>query len=119
MEKALIEVVKDRYEYRDGGLWVKRIFNSKVSIGKRSGSVLNDGYRQLRINRKNYREHHIVWLLHKGVMPSEIDHINCIRDDNRIENLRECTRLENMQNRKVASIRSKSGFLGEIGRAHV
>ncbi|MBK8106016.1 MAG: HNH endonuclease [Betaproteobacteria bacterium] len=60
-----------------------------------------DGYRQVRVNGKQYREHHLVWLLHNGRMPSgELDHINCVRDDNRIENLRECTREQNTQNRR-------------------
>lgn len=112
MEKELLTVLADRYEYRDGGLWVIRQFNSGVTIGQRAGTVLRDGYRQVRVNGKQYREHHLVWLLHKGHLPSELDHINCIRDDNRIENLRECTRAENMQNRKIPMKTNTVGFIG-------
>lgn len=111
-EKELLAIVKDRYEYRNGDLLVKWRFNSRVKVGDKAGSYLTDGYRQLRICGKQYREHHIVWLLHNDYLPKELDHINCIRDDNRIENLRECTRNENMQNRKIATKRSKSGVLG-------
>ena len=113
MEEHLIAVLLDRYEYRDNGLWARRQFNSQVKVGQRAGSVLLDGYRQVRVNGKQYREHHLVWLLHNGRMPSgELDHINCVRDDNRIENLRECTREQNMQNRRFPMRGNRLGFLG-------
>lgn len=50
MEAELLNTVKDRYEYRGCGLWVKHQFNSGVVIGQRAGTVLRDGYRQ--INRQ-------------------------------------------------------------------
>ena len=112
MEAELLNTVKDRYEYRGCGLWVKHQFNSGVVVGQRAGTVLRDGYRQIRVNGKQYREHHLVWLLHKGYLPKEIDHINCVRDDNRIENLRECTRTENMQNRKLPMKTNRIGMIG-------
>lgn len=112
MEKELLNCLQDRYEYRDGGLWVIRPFNSGVKVGDRAGAVLRDGYRQVRVNGKQYREHHLVWVWHHGQLPKEVDHINCIRDDNRIENLRECTRAENMQNRRFPTVRSKIGLIG-------
>lgn len=37
-----------------------------------------------------------------GFIPKEIDHINGIRDDNRIENLRSVTKNQNMWNQKNA-----------------
>ena len=112
MEKELLKVLHDRYEYRDGGLWVTRCFNSGVAVGDRAGSTLRDGYRQVRVNGKKYREHHLVWLWHKGYLPKELDHINCVRDDNRIENLRECSRAENMQNRQLPMKTNKIGLIG-------
>ncbi len=49
-----------------------------------------------------------------GEIPAgyEIDHINSIRNDNRIENLRLAKRSENMQNIKIANSNSKTGVLG-------
>ena len=37
-------------------------------------------------------------MFHHGYMPKQIDHINCIKDDNRIENLREATNSQNFWN---------------------
>jgi hypothetical protein len=113
--EELIAVLQDRYEYRDGGLWVRKQFNSQSKIGQRAGSSLRDGYRQVRVNGKKHREHHLVWLLHTGALPvGELDHINCIRDDNRIENLRECTRSQNMQNRRFAMANNQIGLIGVV-----
>ena len=42
----------------------------------------------------------------------QIDHINRIKDDNRISNLREATNAENLQNQTKASANNSSGLLG-------
>lgn len=44
-------------------------------------------------------QHRIVWETFNGEIPDgyEIDHINAVRDDNRLENLQLLTRLDNMR----------------------
>ena len=51
---------------------------------------------------KRILEHRVIYEMHHGPIPEgmEIDHINGIRDDNRIENLRVVTRTENQHNVK-------------------
>lgn len=64
-----------------------------------------------RIKGKNYFGHHLAWLYMYGVMPKEIDHINRDYFDNRIGNLRECTRSQNMCNR----VGKKNSIVGVKG----
>lgn len=67
-----------------------------------------DGYRQvaLRLDGKQYqlKAHRVAWILAHGAIPHgmQIDHINGIRDDNRLCNLRLVTQRENDQNRRRA-----------------
>jgi hypothetical protein len=54
------------------------------------------------INRQNIAAHRIAWALHYGELPPpdmEIDHINGIRHDNRIVNLRLVSMRQNMRNK--------------------
>ncbi|WEL95505.1 HNH homing endonuclease [Xanthomonas phage vB_XooS_NR08] len=49
---------------------------------------------------KRYKAHRIAWLLHTGQWPSQhLDHIDGARTNNRIDNLRECNKAENSQNK--------------------
>ena len=103
--------VKTLFDYKDGGLYW-RVQRPCIEIGQRAGYTGNSGYRIININRKNYREHRLVWLWHYGTMPlNQLDHINRIRNDNRIENLRECTTKENHQNRSIGT-NNTSGHIG-------
>lgn len=82
------------------------IFTRLVSIGRRgkvgniAGSKNWDGYLLICIDNKNYAAHRLAWMYTYGSFPKITDHINGIRDDNRISNLREVTMRENLQNRK-------------------
>jgi hypothetical protein len=58
-----------------------------------------NGYRIGRINGTSYRAHRVAWALFYGVWPRfQIDHINGIRSDNRIVNLRDVSQSENFKN---------------------
>src|SRR5215472_702897 len=54
---------------------------------------------QTRIDGTLYFVHKLIWLYHHGYWPKYIDHKNGDNHDNRIENLRECVHVLNMQNR--------------------
>lgn len=70
------------------------------------------GYRVGSIFKKRYQAHRIIWLMYHGELPNhEIDHINGIRTDNRIENLRDVTHKENMKNQRLRSTNT-SGVTG-------
>lgn len=67
-----------------------------------TGSLDKDGYLIIKVKGKQFKAHHIVWLLVYGDFPNqEIDHINRNKTDNRIENLR-------LSNRKQQNFNSKN-----------
>ncbi|WFL66414.1 HNH endonuclease [Pantoea sp. X85] len=84
---------------------------SHVCIGDIAGSMSGDGYWQIKIKGRVYKAHRLAWLFVHGVMPPMIDHINGIRSDNRMGNLRACDLFSNMWNMK-RSVRNKSGVKG-------
>ena len=98
----------------DTGLfhWIKTNTNC-VFVGTVAGSNGGKGYLQIQINGKCYKAHRLAWLYVYGEMPSsQIDHVNGIRNDNRINNLRLATSFQNIQNQKKAQKHNKTGFLG-------
>lgn len=71
-----------------------------------------DGYKQGTLSGKSVLAHRVVWAVVYGAWPIEdIDHINGNRQDNRIENLRAVSRMENAHNVKRRST-NKSGHAG-------
>lgn len=77
-------------------VWKKSPSN-RSTVGKPIGSLTECGYWRC----KNQLVHRLIWLMFKGELPkNDIDHINGIRNDNRIENLREVTRMQNLWNRR-------------------
>ena len=86
---------------------------NKTVKGKKAGTVRLNGYRQICVFGKIYKEHRLVWLLVYGVFPnSHIDHINGNPLDNRIENLRDVSPVVNQQNMKSAKSNSTTGLIG-------
>lgn len=73
----------------------------------------NNGYRRVRIKGQNYQEHRVIMMLCFGHIPenAEIDHINHVRDDNRLVNLRFATQRENLKNQSVSS-KNTTGVTG-------
>lgn len=64
------------------------------------GSKNSRGYMKVRIDGKFYLVHRLIAETFIGEIPPdcEIDHLNRVRDDNRIENIRIVTRSENHRN---------------------
>lgn len=90
------------YDANTGHLtWIKKA-NKGTVINSRAGSLTPSGYRRVKLLGQQYAEHRLIWCWYYGHYPSQhLDHINHIRDDNRIINLREVTISENARNRKT------------------
>ena len=109
------EEALDRYSYSDGVVTYKKHV-SNCRPGSLVGYVMrmHNGsiYYRFKLHGKAYALHQLVWFLHQGVWPNqEIDHINGNTLDNRIENLRLCSRAENTKNRSL-NANSKTGVSG-------
>lgn len=95
------------------------IFTRKKSQGLRRisgiqlGSVTAAGYVKITIKGKQYQAHRLAWLYVYGKWPdNSIDHINGVRHDNRIANLRDVTDRVNSENQRKAHKRNKTELLG-------
>ena len=100
----------DRYVTTGGLVYRYDSKQDKLVLCKLSNS---HGYliaRILKPKRAIIGSHRIVWETFNGEIPTgyEIDHINTIRDDNRLCNLRLVTRKENMHNPLTEQHRNKA-----------
>ena len=104
------EDVLELFDYKDGQLIRKT--GRKGDKGSVAGCIhKGTGYIHVKIKKKTFKAHRLVFLLHHGYMPDIIDHIDGDKTNNRIENLRSATKSENSQNQRVRST-NKSGIKG-------
>lgn len=84
--------------------------------GRRVGWSHTSGYRYVQIGPRQYKEHRVAWALEYGEWPKgQIDHINRVKSDNRIENLRCVTPSENQSNMPIRRD-NKTGVVGVFER---
>jgi hypothetical protein len=85
-----------------------------VYAGQVAGCIGGNGYRVISIDDRRYQASHLAWLYVHGRLPKKLmDHINLVRADDRIVNLRESTVSGNGANkRKYAS--NTSGYKGVV-----
>lgn len=88
----------------------------RAKAGQVAGCHCRYGYLVVRVFRRTTKVHRIAWELHFGEpAPAVIDHVNGVRDDNRIVNLRACTHSQNLANKAHRTDRS---LLPGVKRAH-
>jgi hypothetical protein len=91
----------------------------KATVGAKAGNIetcnkksgKNTTYIRILIDGKKYKAHSLVYLYTKGYLPKEIDHIDTNGINNRLLNLRECTRSNNEWNKGIMS-RNSTGVKG-------
>jgi hypothetical protein len=99
------------------GVFTWRVKPRRKNIADCAGCIAKTGYVYISVQKKTYAAHRLAWLHTYGYWPSkEIDHINRVRSDNRIANLREATRAENCANRKKRPTRYRLNGVFLVGR---
>ena len=80
---------------------IKHTAKSRVGAPVNSQNSLETNYRTIKLFDMYYRLHRVIWLWVYGTWPKGvIDHINGIKSDNRLLNLRDVTKTENQLNRE-------------------
>ena len=96
-----------RYE-PDKGVFICRNTNEEARTSKHP-----DGYLFIRVDGTQYLVHRLAWFYTYGTWPEkQIDHRDGIKDNNKIDNLRDVSGSVNQQNMSKPRANNKSGFLG-------
>lgn len=99
-----VERLRELFNYNpETGLLTRKVCQQYQAAGKIAGRRGDaQGHLVCDIDGTRIYVHRIAWAMHYGTWPEkQIDHINRIPDDNRIENLRLVSNAENQQNRAV------------------
>jgi len=82
-------------------IWKTNKHSKSIVPGTEAGCINKvNGYRTISLFGLSYPAHHIAWFMyHKDWATNQLDHINQVRSDNRISNLREVSIAENARNR--------------------
>lgn len=99
---------------QDTGIFTRKIsLSNSVKVGDIAGYVNGKGYIYLNVDGKSYLAHRIAWLITFKHWPDKtIDHINGVKTDNRLSNLRSVSAAVNNQNRRLAQSNNSSKILG-------
>jgi hypothetical protein len=90
------------------GVFTWRIQRQYVHPGDKAGSVSSEGYVVIGCDQRVYKAHRLAWLYVTGNEPRhQIDHINGVKNDNRLANLREATHSQNQFNTSKRVTESK------------
>lgn len=118
MEKDLLmaditrEILDERFFYQDGNFFWKKSPKYDIKAGDKVGHTREDGYTVTRIKGKSYLLHRLVFLYHHNYLPKLVDHIDNNPENNRIENLRDVSRKENVYNTDKLWSHNTSGVRG-------
>jgi hypothetical protein len=103
---------KEIFRYNEDGTLTRLFSNNQHN---KVGWVNSQGYCQVEVFNKNFMLHRIIYEMHNGTIPTgfQIDHIDGNPLNNKIENLRICTQIENRQNSKLSK-NNTTGYRGIV-----
>lgn len=111
-----IKDLKKHLKYdKSTGLFTRLVSdNNKTKVGDIAGFYDYKGYLRIMVKGKAYSAHRLAWFYCYGEWPTgQIDHINQIKDDNRICNLRDVNQTLNKLNTTMYS-NNRTGVKGVV-----
>jgi hypothetical protein len=96
-----LSILNEYFLHKDGKLYWKKITGNRVSVGDEAGSLQGDGYLKVCLLGKKYAVHRIIYAMHNQLNPEVVDHIDGNRLNNKIDNLRACTKTQNNTNTSI------------------
>ncbi len=106
--------LKELFHYNPcTGIFIRKVnMGGNTTVGELVGTKTVQGYLVCQIKGDHYPMHRLAWLYVNGYLPeNDIDHINRIKTDNRIINLRHVSRQCNVRNKSIGK-NNKSGIIG-------
>lgn len=101
-----------QYDPLTGHFYWRATRRGRASKGTVAGTIVKQGYVKITCLGRKFLAHRLAWLFVYGRWPShQIDHVNRVKTDNRIANLREATNAQNHHNMPVRKDNS-SGVTG-------
>jgi len=102
------------YNPETGALFWKKARSNVVKVGKEiTKTSPSTGYVRVCVNKKHLAAHRVAWALATGAWPiGVIDHINGVKADNRLCNLRDVAHADNCLNRVSTQSNKTTGALG-------
>jgi hypothetical protein len=85
---------RDMFPTNKAWTWWNKRYADKLAFTARDTA----GYHHGGIFKHIYPAHRIIWKMLHGIDPSQIDHVNGMRSDNRLTNLRNVSAVENGRN---------------------
>lgn len=100
------------------GIWTWLVDRGPVHAGEVAGTENDDGYIQIRIDRKLYMAHVLAWFYSfEQWPPNEVDHADRVKSHNWLNNLRQATHVQNLGNSGKRP-NNTSGFKGVYRDGH-
>ena len=114
MTELTQERLKELLHYDpETGIFINLTQRGPIKKSTVAGYNRSDGYIHIQIYRKKYLAHRLAWLYVHGNFPEKyLDHINEVKDDNKLLNLRIATNQENQHNVSKPNISNISGLRG-------
>ncbi len=111
IDKDFFKEVSTKVSYnKDTGIFVWK------DSGKECNSRDSQGYVRIKYKGRTIKLHRLAYYIVTGEIPTEIDHINRVKHDNRIENLRHVNRSQNAINRETRKAYKGIAFIKSHGK---